>query len=309
MKLGNTGGGNLGKKYLKIKGDEVITPENQLKLDAFNKWFSDNYLFLKKRITKQQNGTFDDEVFHETYIRIATKILYGGLNIKDYAFYFHRSYFTNTIQLSIKENRFVEFDLGLIQQIDESEENIEIMKKQEMLTTEIKEYVQKTWPEDYNLFKLSYEEGLTLSEVTAATGMKFRQVQNRLSIIKNQIKKEFEDSLPKQDSRKVKQAKNVYCDSGNATLEEFSNETIVCVKEPKADIWPSNKIKKPINANSIPSESEIILQLINDKKVVPYSMYEDLLLKIEKQQQNMYRLQSVMEHTANNMMNTLSKQS
>lgn len=152
-----------------------------------------------------------------------------------------------------------------------------------MLTTEIKEYVRNTWPEDYNLFKLSCEDGLTLYEVTAATGMKFHQVQSRLNIIKNQIKKEFEDSLPKRDSRKVKQAKNIYCES--------------------------DKIKKPINANSSPSESEIILQLINDKKVVPYSMYEDLLLKIEKQQQNIYRLQSVMEHTDNNIMNTLSQQS
>lgn len=65
---------------------------------------------------------------------------------------------------------------------------------------------------------------------------------------------------------------------------------------------------EPVISNLASSESEIILQLINEKKVVPYSMYEDLLLMMEKQQQNIFRLQNILQMTVNNLSNTLNQQ-
>lgn len=307
MKLGNSGGNNKGKKYLVIKGNEPITEENQIKGDAFNDWFAREYGSLRKNI-KFKDTSYDDEIFHETYLRIINKILLGGLEINDYASYFHRSYFTNKIQLAIKENRFVDFDMERFQGIDETEENIGIMKKQEMLSIEIIKYVQETWPEDYKLFKLSLEEGLTLPQVAEITGVKVHVVQRKLSLIKNQIKRVFENKIPKQDGRKTKKAKDIYNVSPKATLEDFSQETPICIKEPKAVVPKSSKVIEPVISNLASSESEIILQLINEKKVVLYSMYEDLLLMMEKQQQNLFRLQNILQMTANNLSNTLNQQ-
>lgn len=211
MKLGNTGGGNLGKKYLKIKGDEIITVENQLKVDAFNKWFSGNYIFLKKRIIQQQNGTFDEEVFHETYIRIATKILYGGLEIKDYAFYFHRSYFTNTIQLAIRENRYAEYDLIQIDCIDESEENIEIMKNQDETIQTIKDFVKEHYPNDYDLFISNMIDGITYPKLSERTGIKEHVIQRKVSAIKDVLRKEFTNiSLPHKNKHTAKSTQIVF---------------------------------------------------------------------------------------------------
>ena len=82
MKLGNSGGNNKGKKYLVIKGNEPITEENQIKGDAFNDWFARKYGSLRKNI-KSKDTTYDDEIFHETYLRIINKILLGGLEIND----------------------------------------------------------------------------------------------------------------------------------------------------------------------------------------------------------------------------------
>lgn len=210
MKLGNTGGKNLGKKYLKIKGNEPITQANQQKADAFNKWFEREYATLKKKIAGQ-NAVCDDEVFHETYLRIVNKILHGGLEIKDYALYFHRSYFTNNIQLAIKENRFVDFDLERVQRIDESEENIEIMKKQEDTIQAIKDFVKEYYPNDYDLFISNMIDGITYPELSAQTGLKEYVVQRKVSTIKEALRKEFADiSLPHKNKHTAKSTQIVF---------------------------------------------------------------------------------------------------
>lgn len=210
MRLGNTGGKNLGKKYLKIKGDEPITQANQQKTDAFNKWFEREYASLKRNILSKDT-VCDDEILHETYLRIVNKILHGGLVINDYASYFHRSYFTNKIQLAIKENRFVDFDLSHLQQIDESKENIEIMKNQEETIQAIKDFVKEHYPNDYNLFMGNMVDGITYPKLSEQTGIKEHVIQRKVSAIKNALKKEFANiSLPHKNRHTTKTTQIVF---------------------------------------------------------------------------------------------------
>lgn len=96
MTLGNTNGNNKGKKYLKIRGGEIITPENQIKYDKYSSWFESNY--QKIRLNVSISSTYNDDIFNETFVNISNKILYGGLEISDYQSYFSRAYFTNHIQ-------------------------------------------------------------------------------------------------------------------------------------------------------------------------------------------------------------------
>ncbi|PXV62625.1 DNA-directed RNA polymerase specialized sigma24 family protein [Dysgonomonas alginatilytica] len=248
MKLGNTGGGNLGKKYLKIKGNEVITPENQLKVDAFNKWFSDNYLFLKKKITSQGGG-FDEEIFHETYIRIATKIVYGGLEIKDYAFYFHRSYYTNAIQLAIKENRYADCEFIQFNIVDESEENIEIMKKQEETIQAIKDFVKTNYPGDYDLFIGNMIDGVTYPELSVKAGIKEYIIQKKISEIKNALKKEFTDiSLPHKNrytsdaTQIVIKQNDKYVPEAESTLKTSMQKPIKLKHQPRKHVKHRKRI-------------------------------------------------------------------
>ncbi|MFV0331847.1 MAG: hypothetical protein ACK5M3_09265 [Dysgonomonas sp.] len=210
MKLGNTGGNNKGKKYLIIKGDEPITQENQEKADAFNFWFEKVYSSLKRQISSQDQSC-DDEVFHETYLRIVNKILHGGLEIKDYASYFHRSYFTNKIQIAIKENRFVDFDLERVQRIDESEENIEIMKKQDDTIQAIKDFVKEHYPNDYDLFISNMIDRITYPDLSVQTGLKEYVVQRKVSAIKNALRNEFANiSLPHKNKHTSKPTQIVF---------------------------------------------------------------------------------------------------
>lgn len=101
MILGNSNGNNKGKKYLKIKGNEIITPKNQALFDNYSFWFNTNYLKIQSKIPTL---SYDPNVFNETFLNIANKILYGGLEISDYQSYFSRAYFTNQIQTASKIN-------------------------------------------------------------------------------------------------------------------------------------------------------------------------------------------------------------
>lgn len=210
MRFGNTGGNNKGKKYLKIKGDEPITQENQEKADAFNSWFEREYSILKRQISSQDQSC-DDEVFHETYLRIVNKILHGGLDIKDYASYFHRSYFTNNIRLTIKENRFVDFDFERVQQIDESEENIEIMKKQDDTIQAIKDFVKEHYLNDYDLFIANMIDGIAYSKLSEQTGIKEYVIQRKVSAIKAALRNEFANiSMPHKNRHTSKSTQIVF---------------------------------------------------------------------------------------------------
>ena len=95
MTLGNTNGNNRGKKYLKLNGTEVATICNQYKYNLFSVWFSQNYHKIKNQIISKTS--FNNDVFNDTFLKVSNKILYGGLDIKNYTSYFSRAYFTNYI--------------------------------------------------------------------------------------------------------------------------------------------------------------------------------------------------------------------
>ncbi|HCO67487.1 MAG TPA: hypothetical protein DIT04_07010 [Dysgonomonas sp.] len=155
MRLGNLAGQNRGKKYLKISGSESITPENQAKANNFAKWFSRNYEQLKRELVAKK--TVDEDQMNDTYLRIYEKIIYGGLDISDYKAYFHRAFFTNYIQNSIKRSeieRYFVSDEKAVEIIDEDEEDEEeINQQKQLLFDEITDFIKECYPSEiYEVF-------------------------------------------------------------------------------------------------------------------------------------------------------------
>lgn len=105
MKLGNSGGKNTGKKYLKLTGEESISLENQQKYDQFTQWFEISWNEIKNQLIIK--GLYNSDIINDTFLKIGTKILYGGLEIKDYPSYFMRSCFTNNMQATIAESTYI----------------------------------------------------------------------------------------------------------------------------------------------------------------------------------------------------------
>lgn len=106
---GNSNKGNKGKKYVKLTGDEVATPENQKRADDFKLWFGENYAGL---VRGMYAGQYDDQVFTDTFIYLYDCIALKGSRIDNYKGYFLRAY--HTARLAGKKKVTVYTELHVI---------------------------------------------------------------------------------------------------------------------------------------------------------------------------------------------------
>lgn len=95
--LRNTNGKNKGKKYIKLKGDEVITEDAICHAKEFSGWFSENFVDMKQQFIYPI--LFDEDVFQETYIHLYDCITKRNLHIQDFKWYFIRTYHMKIIAL------------------------------------------------------------------------------------------------------------------------------------------------------------------------------------------------------------------
>jgi len=189
MKLGNTAGKNKGKKYLKIKGDEVITAENLGKADHFKYWFGEKYMQLQRELI--QKNTFDEDIMNETFIRIHDKILYGGLVIKDYKAYFHRAFFTNYMQVVIDVSKGMLSSLDGYDTYDNSDDDMAMIATKVQLENDIFDYISEKYPaRDYELFKMyvRLKPSINYAQMSEMTGLSQSRISESVSKIRKDIR-------------------------------------------------------------------------------------------------------------------------
>lgn len=73
---GNSRGRNLGKKYKKLRGGEVATPEAQAAADKFLTWFGRLYGYIREHLIDPHN--MDEDVYHD-----AALLIYESIALKD----------------------------------------------------------------------------------------------------------------------------------------------------------------------------------------------------------------------------------
>lgn len=191
MRLGNSGGKNKGKKYLKITGNETVTPENRQKAEYFTQWFGENYVRLQRELIHK--GTHDEDTINETFLRIYDKILFGGLEIADYKAYFHRAFFTNYMQNLMKYNKVVQMHVNessAVEPIDETFEILEIENEKRQLCDHVLDFVkQKFDTPSYNLFVAYLNTGeKNYQNVVEQTHVPYETVAHVIGGIKRKIK-------------------------------------------------------------------------------------------------------------------------
>ena len=186
MKLGNSNGNNTGKKYFLRRNCIGIQPtdKNRDKADVFGEWFVKNtnilVNFLKLKLC------FDQDVFNTTFLRMYEKILFTGMDVKDYKAYFHRSYYTNYIQDRSHENRYGN-PLPYDNRIDSACNAKEMEKLQIMLENDIFDYVYKNYSvQEFELFKMyitlkpavNYH---TLAEITKIKAYTIQRIVSKIT--------------------------------------------------------------------------------------------------------------------------------
>lgn len=189
MKLGNTAGKNKGKKYLKIKGDEVITVENQAKADHFKYWFGEMYNRLRNELI--QKGTCDEDVLNETFLRIHDKILFGGLFIKDYKAYFHRAFFTNYMQVVIDQSKGILSGIDGLDFEEDIDSDLPLIEAKARLENDIFDYVHSKYSlRDFELFKMyiRLKPTITYTQMSGMTGLSVTLISDAVSKIRKDVR-------------------------------------------------------------------------------------------------------------------------
>lgn len=191
MRLGNSGGKNKGKKYLKITGYEIITPDNRAKSDRFKEWFGKNYLLLQRELV--QKGTPDEDTMNETFLRIYDKILFGGLEIADYKAYFHRAFFTNYTQNRMRHSKILQIHVSdeyATELPDEAIEAAEIEKEKRELCDSVLSFVKEKFDTPtYDLFITYLNTGQkNYQDVVEQTLIPYEHVAQVIGGIKRKIK-------------------------------------------------------------------------------------------------------------------------
>lgn len=93
-------GTNKGKKYMKLTGDEIATPEAERKAKHFLDWFGAIYPHIKKRMRDH-----NEEIAVDTMLQIYNDILYKGVRIQNYRGYFLMAYNTTKLKRAVDEAR------------------------------------------------------------------------------------------------------------------------------------------------------------------------------------------------------------
>lgn len=144
------------RKYVKLTGSEIITQEAQKHAMDFSQWFSENITRLKSMIYQH---CCDEDILHDTYIHIYECIAYKGIVIKDFQWYFLRSYYRKLIynkkkaplKIDIDDNSYAEVRCLSLNYFDQEEREQAI----EIIDQEIMIYVRNHYnPLSYSIFEM-----------------------------------------------------------------------------------------------------------------------------------------------------------
>lgn len=197
MKLANSNGANKGKKYIRLTGDEVITPEREAEVLKFTKWFNDNCEAVSKSITTKEK--IDPEIFANTYITMYESIAFKKLNTKDYKAYFCRAYYTNKIGAKVKDQKHNarHYDLdGTWNLVDNSLDDEEMVKEAEKLNNDILDYVRDTYePLEFSLFEIYIhaKPSMSYKKLSEITKVPYYRIADSLSTIIKDVRTTFRD--------------------------------------------------------------------------------------------------------------------
>ncbi len=185
MKLGNSKGNNVGKKYFMRGRDDHHEPAqaNREKADVFNRWFVENRQQLINFIIGKY--AYDEDTFSTTYIRMCEKLLYTDLTIEDYSAYFHRSYYTNYVLLRTQEARCV--PLLIEHKLEAHHDNpYERERMQWQLESDVFDYVYRRYSlQEYEIFRMyiSLKPAINYHTLEKITHIKAHNIQRMVSKI------------------------------------------------------------------------------------------------------------------------------
>lgn len=195
-------GKNLGKKYVKLRGGEVATPENEARARDFLTWYGDNAARIRKKLIFDH--LYDDEVATDTMLAVYDTIALKGLRVDNYQFYYLRAYHTNRLA-ALKRTAAHETDSIDAPRIDGRTIADTLAAPQfdydayeravDQLQSEITEYVREAYdPAACSIYEIymGLQPDFTYTALAEMLGMKFRRVRSVVIEIKADVAGRFD---------------------------------------------------------------------------------------------------------------------
>ena len=154
----------------------------------FDRWFGAAYYRLRRQLS-----TFyplNEDVFHDTYLRVRQCLLFSGEEMADYTAYFLESYRCNRLKCSLFEGRFYHPEDYFFQSLGEEPGlETETQKEVEQLATDILKYVRKiTTPQEYRIFCLkTVFPACSYGELSLYTGIPVSTLHRRVTALKTAV--------------------------------------------------------------------------------------------------------------------------
>lgn len=196
---GNSAGRNKGKKYVKLTGNEIATPEAERKAKRFLDWYGAMYNHIARKIRG-----YNAEIATETMLRVYNDILYKGAHIKNYRAYFVKAYHTTKLKQDIEEARRrgmhisfdapAEEDTTLSEMIAAPDFDYELHEEiVERINAEILDYVRaKFSPMEISIFEIYV--GLQPAVSYTLMGELLGISANRIYLIVSAIKRDLSEN-------------------------------------------------------------------------------------------------------------------
>lgn len=154
----------------------------------FDRWFESEYYRLRRQLSIFR--PLDEDVFHDTFLRVRQCLLFSGEEMADYTAYFLESYRCNRLKRSLFEGRFYHPEDSFFQSLgDEPSREAEIQKEVEQLATDILEFVRgMTTPQEYRIFCLKTTfPACSYGELSLYTGIPVSTLHRRVTVLKTAI--------------------------------------------------------------------------------------------------------------------------
>lgn len=154
----------------------------------FDRWFESEYYRLRRQLSIFR--PLDEDVFHDTFLRVRQCLLFSREEMADYTAYFLESYRCNRLKRSLFEGRFYHPEDSFFQNLgDEPSRETEMQKEVEQLATDILEFVRgMTTPQEYRIFCLKTTfPACSYGELSLYTGTPASTLHRRVTALKTAI--------------------------------------------------------------------------------------------------------------------------
>ena len=161
---------------------------DNIAVKRFDRWFESEYYRLRNQLSTYRS--LNEDVFHDTYLRVRQCLLFSGEEMADYTAYFLESYRCNRLKRSLFESRFYHPEDSFFQSMtEEPGQETETQKEVEQLATDILKYVKEiSTPQEYRIFCLkSAFPGCSYNELSLYTGMSVSALYRRVAALKTAV--------------------------------------------------------------------------------------------------------------------------